>query len=136
MSTIHIIEPDAAIMGGLIELLQSLRWPVRGYISPDHFLVAYYYHGGGFLIVDFDAGEVTGLKFLRHLQERNISLPTVLISSHADDAFKVRALDAGAIDVISKPLVNETLLTRIRQCLPEVTPPAHPTNVFPVVQAG
>ncbi|MGI9285606.1 MAG: response regulator [Pseudomonadales bacterium] len=120
MSTIHVIEPDSAILGGLSELLKSLQWPVRGYISPEHFLAAYYDYSSGFLIVDFDATKVVDFNFFRQLQERNISLPTVLISSRVDDAFKVRAIDAGAIDVIGKPLINELLLARIRQSVPEV----------------
>ncbi|MGI9292533.1 MAG: response regulator [Pseudomonadales bacterium] len=121
MSTIHIIEPDSAILGGLFELLQSLQWPVRGYINPQHFLAAYYDYSNGFLVVDFDAREMADFKFFLQLQEHNISLPTVLISSRVDQAFKTRAFDAGAIDVIGKPLVNDLLLARIRQCVPEVT---------------
>lgn len=120
MSTIHIIEPDSAILGGLTELLQCLQWPVRGYISPQHFLAAYYDYSNGFLVVDFDAREVADFKFFLYLQERNILLPTVLISSRVDEAFKARAFDAGAIDVIEKPLVNVLLLERIRQYVPEV----------------
>lgn len=125
MSTIYIVEPDTAILGGLIELLSSLQLPVCGYTSPDQFLAADNDHDGGFLIVDFDAREVADFKFLQRLQKRAISLPTVLMSSHADNAFKARALNAGAIDVIDKPLVNDILLARIRQYLPAATQNPH-----------
>ncbi len=127
MSTIYVIEPDTAILGGLIELLRSLQLPVLGYTRPEHFLTEDLDHNGGFLVVDFDAREVAGFKFFTQLQERKIALPTVLISSYADNMFRARALDAGAIDVIVKPLVNDLLLARIRQCLPDVTwRPQHP----------
>lgn len=128
MSTIYVIEPDTAILGGLIELLRSLQWPVRGYTSPDQFLAADHDHKDGLLVVDFDAREVADFKFLQRLQERNISLPTVLISSRADNAFKARALNAGVIDVIDKPLVNELLLARIRQWLPQL--PQHTSHTL------
>lgn len=119
MSTIHIIEPDTAILSGLTELLGSLELPVQGYTNPDEFLAAARRLSRGFLVVDFDAREFADFKFLKRLRELNISLPTVLMSSRADNAFKVKALNAGAVDVIDKPLVNDILLARIRQYLPE-----------------
>ncbi|MGI9285915.1 MAG: response regulator [Pseudomonadales bacterium] len=125
MSTIHIIEPDAAILGGLIELLSSLQLPVCGHTSPAQFLAADHDNSGGFLVVDFDARDGADFDFLKRLRERDISMPTVLISSNADNAFKARALNAGAIDVIDKPFVNDILLARIRQYLPEVNQSPH-----------
>lgn len=119
MGTIFIIEPDSAILGGLIELLSSLKFPVCGYTHPEQFLTVEHGHSGGFLVVDFDAREIANFKFLQRMQEHNISMPTVLISSHSDNAFKAKALNAGAVDVIDKPLVNDILLARIRQYLPE-----------------
>ena len=121
MSTIYIIASDTAILGGLVELLSSVQLPVCGYASPDQFFAAQHDDGDGFLVVDFDAREVADFKFLQRLHEHDISLPTVLISSHADNAFKAKALNAGAVDVIDKPLVNDILLARIRQYLPEAT---------------
>ncbi len=121
MGTIYIIESDRAILGGLIELLSILRLSVCGFTSPDEFFAVGNDLDRGFLVVDFDAGKDWGFKFLQCLQERNINIPTVLISSHSDNAFKARALNAGAVDVIDKPLVNDILLARIRQYMPEAT---------------
>lgn len=122
MSTIYVIAPDSAILGGLIELLRSLQPPVCGFTCPDQFLAADHDPSGGFVVVDSDAREVVNFQFLRQMRERNIALPTVLLSSRADNTFKARAISAGAIDVIDKPLVNELLLARIRQWLLELTP--------------
>ncbi len=120
MGTIYIIEPDSAILGGMIELLSSLTLTVCGFTGPDQFFAAEHSLGHGFLVIDFDSGDAAAFKFLHRLRERNITIPTVLISSHSDNAFKAKALNAGAVDVIDKPLVNEILLARIRQYLPEV----------------
>ncbi len=128
MGTIYIIEPDRAILGGLIELLSSLRLTVCGFTSPDQFFAVEDDLGSGFLVVDFDTGNDRGFKFLQRLQEHNINMPTVLISSHSDNAFKAKAINAGVIDVIDKPLVNDILLARIRQYLPEVAQPSAATR--------
>ncbi len=123
LSTIYIVVTDSAIRGGLVELLSSLKLPVCGYTNADEFMAAEQDHDGGFLVVDFDSGYSAGFKFLQRLQARNIRLPIVLIASHCDNVFKAKALNAGVVDVIEKPLVNDVLLARIRQCLPEVVLP-------------
>ncbi len=119
MGTIHIIEFDSAIRGGLIELFSSLGLRVHGYTNCEQFLAAEHDHRGGFLVVDFDTREIANFKLLQLMQEQNFNLPTVVISSHADNAFKAKTLNAGAVDVIEKPLVNEILLARMRQYLAE-----------------
>ena len=99
-----------------------------GFTSADQFFAVEDDLGNGFLVVDFDTGKDRGFKFLQRLQEHNINMPTVLISSHSDNAFKAKAINAGVIDVIDKPLVNDILLARIRQYLPEVAQPSAATR--------
>ena len=58
-----------------------------------------------------------GIELVRELARRNISLPVVLISGHADVPMAVAAIKAGAEDFIEKPVDDAHLLAAINRAL-------------------
>ena len=60
------------------------------------------------------------LTFLRRLRAQGIDLPVVVLTSTSNRAIADQALQAGAVDVIDKPLVNDRLLRRLREVLKQV----------------
>ncbi len=51
------------------------------------------------------------------IKARNERVPIVVLSSRGDEAGKVRALDYGADDYVTKPFGNDELLVRLRAAL-------------------
>jgi two-component system KDP operon response regulator KdpE len=62
-------------------------------------------------------GTVDGFAVIEGLRQRGSSVPIVVLSARTDEAGKVRALDLGADDYISKPFGTDELLARIRAAL-------------------
>jgi two-component system response regulator FixJ len=60
---------------------------------------------------------IDGIELVRELARRNISLPVVLISGHADVQMAVAAIKAGAEDFIEKPVDDAHLLAAINRAL-------------------
>jgi two-component system KDP operon response regulator KdpE len=60
---------------------------------------------------------MAGLDLLRTIRTRNEGVPIVVLSSRGDEAGKVRALDLGADDYVTKPFGMEELLARMRTAL-------------------
>jgi two-component system KDP operon response regulator KdpE len=58
-----------------------------------------------------------GLELLRQIRQLREDLPIVVLSSRDDEVAKVKALDLGADDYITKPFGMEELLARIRAAL-------------------
>jgi two-component system response regulator FixJ len=58
-----------------------------------------------------------GVELVRELARRNISIPVVVISGHADVPMAVAAIKAGAEDFIEKPVDDAQLVAAINRCL-------------------
>ncbi len=71
----------------------------------------------GLIILDLGLPDMAGLDLLRTIRTRNEGVPIVVLSSRGDEAGKVRALDLGADDYVTKPFGMEELLARMRTAL-------------------
>jgi two-component system, OmpR family, KDP operon response regulator KdpE len=69
------------------------------------------------VILDLGLPDMDGHELLRTIRTRNESVPIVVLSSRGDEAGKVRALDYGADDYVTKPFGMEELLARLRAAL-------------------
>ncbi len=69
------------------------------------------------LVLDLGMPGMDGFEVIRKLRESGATLPIVVLSVRADEAGKVRALDLGADDYVTKPFGIEELLARIRTAL-------------------
>jgi two-component system KDP operon response regulator KdpE len=69
------------------------------------------------IILDLGLPDIQGLELLREIRSRNDSTPIVVLSSRAEEPAKVRALDLGADDYVTKPFGMNELLARIRAAL-------------------
>lgn len=65
------------------------------------------------VILDLGLPDLSGLEVLRAIRERS-SVPVIILSVQGDEDDKVRALDAGADDYVTKPFGMGELLARIR----------------------
>jgi two-component system KDP operon response regulator KdpE len=69
------------------------------------------------VILDLGLPDMDGHELLRTIRARAESVPIVVLSSRGDEAGKVRALDYGADDYVTKPFGMEELLARLRAAL-------------------
>jgi two-component system KDP operon response regulator KdpE len=69
------------------------------------------------VILDLGLPDMDGHELLGIIRGRNESVPIVVLSSRGDEAGKVRALDLGADDYITKPFGMDELLARLRAAL-------------------
>jgi two-component system KDP operon response regulator KdpE len=69
------------------------------------------------IILDLGLPDMQGLDLLATIRARNESVPIVVLSSRGDESVKVRALDLGADDYLTKPFGMEELLARMRAAL-------------------
>lgn len=69
------------------------------------------------VILDLGLPDMDGHELLRTIRARNESVPIVVLSSRGDEAGKVRALDYGADDYVTKPFGMDELLARLRAAL-------------------
>ena len=69
------------------------------------------------LVLDLGLPGIDGLDVLSKLREGGSSLPVIVLSSRTDETGKVKALDLGADDYVTKPFGTDELLARIRAAM-------------------
>lgn len=69
------------------------------------------------IILDLGLPDMQGHDLLQTIRARNESVPIVVLSSRSDEAGKVKALDLGADDYVTKPFGMDELLARMRAAL-------------------
>jgi FixJ family two-component response regulator len=113
---VHLIDDDDAVRDSLKTLLESHGFKVRDYGSALDFLTEFGV-GGGCLVLDLHLPAVSGLDLLGMMVERKIRLPVVFITGRSEQETRARAMKAGAIAFLDKPVHEEVLLQAIRAAL-------------------
>jgi len=74
-------------------------------------------HPFDLLILDLGLPDIDGFDIIERLRQSGSSVPILVLSSRTDEAGKVKALDLGADDFVTKPFGVEELLARMRAAL-------------------
>ena len=114
-STVHIVDDDPQVRESLDLLVGSVGLKSRTYGSAEEFLEAYEDDSGlpKCLVLDVRMPGMSGLKLQETLAAEGRDLPVIMITAHGDVPMAVRAMQAGAVDFIEKPVNRQTLLERI-----------------------
>jgi FixJ family two-component response regulator len=115
---IHVVDDDASLRTALLRLLDAAGFEARGYASTGDFLLRQPApERPGCLLLDIRMPGPSGLDLQAALQKRGIALPVVFMTGHADVASSLRAMKAGAVDFLTKPVEPATLLDALRRAL-------------------
>jgi DNA-binding response OmpR family regulator len=74
---------------------------------------------GGYdlIVLDVMLPGLSGVEMLTALRRKNIATPVLILTAQAQIEHRVRGLDAGADDYLTKPFAIEELLARVRALL-------------------
>ena len=114
---IYIVDDDEAIRDSLSFLMQSVGLNETCFASAHAFLDGYDASKPGCLILDVRMPDMSGLDLQRILNEKQIQIPVVIITGHGDVPIAVRAMKAGAMDVLEKPFNDQALLDAITNAI-------------------
>jgi two-component system, LuxR family, response regulator FixJ len=115
--TVFVVDDDAGARLSLCALLESAGVASEAHESARGFLAAYQPGRPGCLIADIRMPDMDGLELQEELNRRNAGLPVIVVTGHADVPLAVRAMKAGAVDLIEKPYDDELLLATVRRAL-------------------
>jgi len=116
-SIVYIVDDDAAVRDALSIFIQSKGILVREFESAESFLDHYNPEYSGCLILDVRMPHMNGLDLQEQLLQRQISIPIIFMSGHADIPDSVKALRAGAIDFFVKPFDNNLMMERVEEAI-------------------
>ena len=120
---IAIVDDDPAMCRALSRLLQTVGWQAVAFSSAEAFLQSGVQKPPHCLVLDVRLPGMTGLELVERLVADGVSFP-IIITGHADAQVHIRAIQAGAVAYLRKPVDEQDFLQAIRHSLgPQVPEP-------------
>lgn len=116
-ATVFLVDDDEASLRSTRWLLESEGFAVETYASATEYLDAYDPQKPGCLVLDIRMPEMDGLELQERLVSAGEHIPIIFVTAYADVPTCVRAMRAGAVDFLEKPVDGQLLLKRIRCAL-------------------
>ena len=117
---ISIVDDDVWLRNSLANLIRSVGFRSQEFASAEAFLASGEARATACLILDVRMPGMNGLELQRRLIAADWQLPIIFITSHADDAARAHALEAGAVAFLLKPCRDQELFDAIETALKSV----------------
>lgn len=114
-ATLFAVDDDQAICDALICLADMIGLAVEAYVSPTDFLDAIDGDRPGCVVLDVRMPQMSGLQLQQKLRERQIDLPVIMISGHADVPMAVEAMQQGALTFLEKPFRVQEIVEQVQR---------------------
>jgi FixJ family two-component response regulator len=108
-----IVDDDESLRIALQELLMSVGLDATCFASPRELLEADLPRRPGCLILDVRMPGASGLDLQNHLAANVDAPPIIFLTGHGDIPMSVKAMKAGAVDFLTKPVRDQTLLDAV-----------------------
>ncbi len=114
---IAIVDDDASVREGLHSLIRSAGWRAEAFASAQEFLERRGSEAPSCLVLDLQLPGTSGLDLQKRMAEAELGIPIVFLTGHGDIPASVKAMKAGAIEFLTKPVDEEELLRAIREAI-------------------
>jgi FixJ family two-component response regulator len=115
--TVFVVDDDLSVRASIQGLLKSASLRCESFGTAEEFLRAKRLGGPSCLVLDVALPGVNGLEFQRQLTDAGIQIPIIFVTGHGDIPMTVKAMKSGAVEFLTKPFLDEELLSAIRQAL-------------------
>jgi FixJ family two-component response regulator len=110
---VHVIDDDPSVCESLGELLRSMEYEVALHGCVAEFLNNELPDAPSCLVLDVRLPSTSGLELQDYLMRVKVRLPVILMSGYGDVPMSVKAMKAGAVDFLTKPIHNQDLLDAV-----------------------
>jgi FixJ family two-component response regulator len=115
---IHVVDDDDSLRKAVTRLLRAAGYDVRAYASAGDFaLASREKNRRGCVLLDVRMPGPSGLDLQEVLAKEDEPLPIIFLTAHGDVQTSVRAMKAGAVDFLTKPIKRDVLLSAVRTAL-------------------
>ncbi len=118
---VFIIDDDPAFCASLVRFLRSVGFEAESFASARDFLARATAEGPACALVDLKMPEVDGLELQDALERSPRKVPVVFITGAGEISDSVKAMRAGAVDFLTKPVDEHQLIDAVERGLLEDT---------------
>ncbi|RGP54382.1 response regulator transcription factor [Pseudomonas abyssi] len=123
---VYVVDDDQGMLDSTVWLFESMGLKALPFTNGQAFLDACDPTAAACVLLDVRMPGMGGLAVQDAMRERDIGLPVIFVSAHADVPIVVRAFRGGAVDFIEKPYNEQLLLDSVQRALsqrPTLAPP-------------
>jgi len=113
---VFVVDDDISVRESLEMLIQFAGWQPETFASAEEFLAHPRVLTPNCLVLDVSLPDLNGLDLQKLVADR-IEMPIIFITGYGDVPITVRAMKAGAVEFLTKPLAEEALLGAIRPAI-------------------
>jgi FixJ family two-component response regulator len=114
---IAIVDDDPSVRRGLERLIRSVGWKAETFASAQEFLARPLTEAPGCLVLDLQLPGLSGLDLQQRMAEAGLETPIVFLTGHGDIPASVKAMKAGAVEFLTKPVDEKDLLKAIQEAI-------------------
>jgi FixJ family two-component response regulator len=115
--TVFIVDDDPDVCRAVGRLVRGAGYEVREFNSARDFLMAHEPEPPGCLLLDLSMPDVDGLQLQQSLAASGCHRPIVFLSANADVHNTVRAMKAGAVNFLTKPVDQDELIEALAEAV-------------------
>lgn len=101
---IAIVDDDDLFRAAIEKLVKSLGFATRTFSSAESYLQSSCVKATSCLIADIQMPNMSGLELQEHLFRLGFEIPFIFVTAYPDDAVRTRAMNAGAVCFLQKPI--------------------------------
>jgi len=118
-----IVDDDEALLQFLQRSFSATGWDPHGAADGERARELVDQNDYDLVILDLNLPKADGLEVLKHIRTSRANLPVIALTSRREVADRVKALDLGADDYVSKPFAFAELSARARALLRRLRQP-------------
>jgi len=111
---VYVVDDDTDVLGSLRFLLETDGFDVRTFRSGAALLNGSTTDKADCFVIDYKMPAMSGIDLASRLRNRHAGTPIILITGYPDENIAEKAAAAGIHDVLLKPHLEESLVSRIR----------------------
>lgn len=114
---VFVVDDDPDVLKSLARVLRSAGLEAATFSSPGEFLEQHDPRADGCLVLDIAMPGLNGLDLQESLTAKGSTIPIIFLTGRGDIPTSVRAMKAGALDFLTKPVNDEDLLRAVAAAL-------------------
>ena len=114
---VFVVDDDISVRKSLELLIDSAGWQPETFPSARAFLQRPRVVGPSCLVLDVGLPDLDGLELQKRVAPERTDMPIIFISGYGDVPMTVRAMKAGAVEFLTKPLAGGVLVGAIQQAI-------------------
>lgn len=111
---VYFVEDDSSIAYVISKTLEKMNLESEAFATGQDFKTSFEDRKPDLILLDIMLPDTTGLELIKYIRQTNQTIPIIVISALFDEMDKVKALDLGADDYITKPFGILELTSRIQ----------------------